>query len=34
MSSRMDPRSKAMTGVPHAIASATLKPKGSSKPIR
>ena len=34
MSSGIEPRSNAMTGVPHAIASTTLKPNGSSKPMR
>lgn len=33
MSSRMDPLSKARTGVPQAITSATLQPNGSSNPI-
>ncbi len=33
ISSPIEPRSKAITGVPHAIASTTLYPNGSSKPI-
>ena len=33
-SSGIDPRSNAITGVPQAIASTTLKPKGSSKSMR
>ncbi len=34
MISAIEPRSKATTGVPLAIASTTLKPKGSSKSMR
>ena len=34
ISSGIDPRARAITGVPHAIASTTLKPNGSSKLIR
>ncbi len=34
ISSGIDPRGKAITGVPQAIASTTLYPNGSSNPIR
>ena len=34
MISDMEPRSKAITGVPHAMASTTESPNGSSKSIK